>query len=161
MIICPKCGNEVNEDDFCSKCGSSLKINTSRKNVRFCPTCGFGNTTRDNFCQKCGASLNSKSSNNKLYVPDIKFLPFILGIVSVLILLFSASKILFIICLCAFGFLFGFRHEKWFINSILVAVIPAIFFIVLIPHVSYVLMSIVPSILGGYIGYYLKEKRYV
>lgn len=34
MIRCPKCGNEVSGDDFCSECG--LKLNhTSKENKHY------------------------------------------------------------------------------------------------------------------------------
>ncbi len=160
MIICPKCKNEVNEDDFCSKCG--FKLNNSRENRQFCPSCGFENHTRDNFCQKCGASFNSLSPNMKIskFNNPIVY-AIILGIISIVILLISVSKIVFILCLIAFGLLFGFKSDRWFINSILVGVIPAIFFIILIPGIFYVLMSFVAPVIGGYIGYYLREKRHV
>ncbi len=159
MIICPKCKNEVNEDDFCSKCGFKLNNPTSRENRQFCPSCGFENHTRDNFCQKCGASFNSSSHNMKFNKPILY--PIFLGIISMAILLISTSKILFILCLLVCGFLFGFKSDRWFINSILVGVIPIIFFIILIPRISYILMSFVPLVIGGYIGYSLKEKKYV
>lgn len=159
MIICPKCKNEVNEDDYCSKCGFKLNNTTLIENRQFCPSCGFENHTRDNFCKKCGASFNSSSHNMNFNKPILY--PIILGIISIAILLIILSKILFILCLLAFGFLFGFKSDRWFINSILVGVIPAIFFIILIPGIFYVLMSFVSPVIGGYMGYYLKEKKHV
>ena len=48
MVKCPKCGNEVSGDDFCSECG--LKLNhTSKENKHYCPECGF--ETKINFAK--------------------------------------------------------------------------------------------------------------
>ena len=53
MIRCPKCGNEVSGDDFCSECG--LKLNhTSKENKHYCPECGFETSIKDKFCSNCG-----------------------------------------------------------------------------------------------------------
>ena len=131
MIKCPNCGNEVNENDFCSKCGFKLSM-------------------RDEFCQKCGAGINNNafSSFNKTSM----IFPFVLGIIPILILLYFPSKLLFVLCLFVAGFLFELKSDNGLINSILFAIIPAIFFIVLIQSIAYLLMCFIPPIIGCYVA---------
>lgn len=149
MIKCPNCGNEVNGEDFCSRCGFKFK-------KHYCPKCGFETSIKDEFCQKCGVRINNE---NVVSFNKIKLFPFILGIISILILLFSSSKIVFILCLLLAGFLFGFKSNKAYINSILVGVIPAIFFIVITMNIYYLLMCFIPPIIGCYVAIVCK-KRY-
>lgn len=164
MIKCPNCGNEVNEDDFCSKCGFKLrtKQHTLQDNKQHCPNCGFKTSIRDEFCQKCGARIKGKS-NNKVFSSFNKtsmIFPLVLGIVPILILLSFPSKILFVICLFVAGFLFGLKSNNALINSILFAVIPAIFFIILIQSIAYLLMCFIPSIIGCYLASkYIKRRQ--
>lgn len=149
MIKCPNCGNKVDGNDFCPKCGFKLK--TKPQNLQHhCPNCGFKTSMRDEFCQKCGARINNKvfSRFNKTSM----IFPLVLGIVPILILLSFPSKLLFVLCLFVAGFLFGLKSDNALINSILFAVIPAIFFIVLIQNIAYLLMCFIPPIIGCYVA---------
>lgn len=152
MTKCPNCGNEVSGDDFCSECG--FKFNhTSKENKHYCPKCGFETSIKDEFCQKCGAKINSKSNNGNLLSFDKTiFYPIILGFIFILIAIFFASRLVLILCLFAAGFLFEFKSDNGFINSILVAVIPAILFIILMQNIYYLLMCFIPPITGCFIA---------
>ncbi len=142
MVKCPNCGNEVSRDEFCSKCG--LKLNhTSKKHKHYCPKCGFETSVRDEFCQKCGAKINGKSDN--LY-------PIILGFIFLLIAILFASRLVLVLCLFAAGFLFEFKSDNAFLNSILVAVIPGILFIITMQNIYYLLMCFIPPIAGCFIA---------
>ena len=126
MVKCPNCGNEVSRDDFCSECG--LKLNhTSKKHKHYCPECGFETSVRDEFCQKCGAKINGKSDNRN-------FSDF-------------CSTSVFVA-----GFLFEFKSDNAFLNSILVAVIPGILFIITMQNIYYLLMCFIPPIAGCFIA---------
>lgn len=152
MIRCPKCGNEVSGDDFCSECG--LKLNhTSKKNKHYCPECGFETSIKDKFCQKCGAKINGKSDNDDLLsFNKTNLYPIILGFIFLLIAILFASRLVLVLCLFAAGFLFEFKSDNAFLNSILVAIIPGILFIITMQNIYYLLMCFIPPIAGCFIA---------
>lgn len=152
MIRCPKCGNEVSGDDFCSECG--LKLNhTSKENKHYCPECGFETSIKDKFCQKCGAKINGKSDNDDLLsFNKTNLYPIILGFIFLLIAILFASRLVLVLCLFAVGFLFEFKSDNAFLNSILVAVIPGILFIITMQNIYYLLMCFIPPIAGCFIA---------
>ena len=152
MVKCPNCGNEVSRDEFCSKCG--LKLNhTSKKHKHYCPKCGFETSVRDEFCQKCGAKINGKSDNrNLLSFNKTNLYPIILGFIFLLIAILFASRLVLVLCLFAAGFFFEFKSDNAFLNSILVAVIPGILFIITMQNIYYLLMCFIPPIAGCFIA---------
>lgn len=103
MIRCPKCGNEVSGDDFCSECG--LKLNhTSKENKHYCPKCGFETSIKDKFCQKCGAKINGKSDNDDLLsFNKTNLYPIILGFIFLLIAILFASRLVLVLCFICSG----------------------------------------------------------
>ncbi len=49
---CPKCGDPIDENEmFCSKCGTPLKVKTK------CSNCDTQNEVNDKFCGNCGKEL--------------------------------------------------------------------------------------------------------
>ena len=60
MITCPKCGNELSDNEtFCAKCGSRLSI----KNI--CSNCGGEVNEGDKSCTHCGAIFISESESSE------------------------------------------------------------------------------------------------
>ena len=56
-MICPKCGNEVNNDiEFCPYCGANL-IHEEKEEHKYCNICGFELNESDNFCPVCGSPV--------------------------------------------------------------------------------------------------------
>ena len=60
MIICPKCGKELEDGTrFCDDCGAQVF------ETIFCPNCGEQTSTEFPFCQKCGAALQEEPAEKK------------------------------------------------------------------------------------------------
>lgn len=107
----------------------------------------------DKFCQKCGAKINGKSDNDDwLSFNKTNLYPIILGFIFLLIAILFASRLVLVLCLFAAGFLFEFKSDNAFLNSILVAVIPGILFIITMQNIYYLLMCFIPPIAGCFIA---------
>lgn len=78
--------------------------------------------------------------------------PIILGFIFLLIAILFASRLVLVLCLFAAGFLFEFKSDNAFFNSILVAVIPSILFIITMQNIYYLLMCFIPPIAGCFIA---------
>ena len=78
--------------------------------------------------------------------------PIILGFIFLLIAILFASRLVLVLCLFAAGFLFEFKSDNAFLNSILVAVIPGILFIITMQNIYYLLMCFIPPIAGCFIA---------
>lgn len=78
--------------------------------------------------------------------------PIILGFIFLLIAILFASRLVLVLCLFAAGFLFEFKSDNAFLNSILVAVIPGILFIIIMQNIYYLLMCFIPPIAGCFIA---------
>lgn len=64
MVICSKCGNEVKNGKFCTKCGAPLEVQNNNEirqatNDKFCPNCGAKVTGK--FCVLCGTKIEASS----------------------------------------------------------------------------------------------------
>lgn len=65
MIVCPKCGNQANDDAiFCDQCGTRLVLEAAAAPVLApapagitCPKCGASSVPGEAFCENCGAPL--------------------------------------------------------------------------------------------------------
>ena len=94
------------------------------------------------FCQKCGAKINGKSDNDDLLrFNKTNLYPIILGFIFLLIAILFASRLVLVLCLFAAGFLFEFKSDNAFLNSILVAVIPGILFIITMQNIYYLFID--------------------
>jgi Double zinc ribbon len=59
-VTCPKCGTAATAtDEFCSKCGASLKVlsPSTPATGMVCANCGTENPTGYAFCKRCGSKL--------------------------------------------------------------------------------------------------------
>ena len=55
-MYCQNCGSQVDEGEFCKKCGASL---TEPSTCRFCKNCGSPLEYGSDRCQQCGAEVES------------------------------------------------------------------------------------------------------
>ena len=57
MVICPECGEDVTEANFCKNCGAKLpeiKEEVPDKETKFCQNCGTEVDADANECPSCG-----------------------------------------------------------------------------------------------------------
>ncbi|MBE6499674.1 MAG: zinc-ribbon domain-containing protein [Methanobrevibacter thaueri] len=60
MVICPDCGREVPEANYCENCAAYIKnINIINENtsIKYCINCGEKIQMTDNYCHNCGYNL--------------------------------------------------------------------------------------------------------
>ena len=59
MVECPKCGNEVEDSNFCDKCGEKII------EVKKCPKCDAELGKNSVFCPNCGTKVKDDSAEEK------------------------------------------------------------------------------------------------
>ncbi len=64
MVECPKCGNEVEDSNFCDNCGEKIV------KVKNCPKCNAELGEKSIFCPNCGTKVNDDSSEEKNEAAD-------------------------------------------------------------------------------------------
>ncbi|MDH7578619.1 MAG: zinc ribbon domain-containing protein [Bacillota bacterium] len=59
-VVCPKCGNQVPQSKFCSRCGQELSQPVSTPAGNNCSQCGTVLKPGTKFCMNCGAEVKAE-----------------------------------------------------------------------------------------------------
>ena len=54
-MLCPNCGSELDDDNYCSQCMEFIEVKT-------CPNCG-GDLDEDNYCSQCMEFMDSSDDD--------------------------------------------------------------------------------------------------
>ena len=78
-MICPKCGNEVQEGKkFCGKCGNKMEAGATGSgnagSALVCSKCGAPLTPGKKFCGKCGTPVEGASANTPSAAPSAEMI---------------------------------------------------------------------------------------
>ena len=99
-MYCPECGSKIpSNSNFCEKCGK--RIEADEEDTKFCKYCGEKISVNTEICPKCGKRVvNPLRSNSKKTLDGLsrflksKYFKILVAVVIILILVYSAPKII-------------------------------------------------------------------
>lgn len=105
MVICPVCGENVDNKKICPKCGSAIRIkdsidSNSSNNIEFCINCGEKIDNNSQFCSTCGYDIKNDVPIRDYDIPkkptitkNRNTLFYIIAIIAIIIILATAISI--------------------------------------------------------------------